>query len=149
MKDLSELLLNSGEDGIPVTKVKSPADEPKKVNAFMKKTGYAPFIYHPPSKSYRFRTVFVEKAAREAEELKKMWWWIRRKELKLMEAKEMKRKAAEKAEELKRKVEKELKQKEAKEMERKAAREAEELKRMEEEELKQKEELKKRWWWMR
>jgi len=118
MKNLSELLLNSGEDGIPVSKVKPPAQEAKKVNAFMKKTGYAPFIYHPPSKSYRFRNIFVEKAAREAEELrkkaareaeelKKMWWWIRRKELKLMEAEEMKRKAAKKAEELKRKEENE------------------------------------------
>jgi hypothetical protein len=109
MKDLSKLLLNSGKDGIPVSKVKPPAQEAEKVNAFMKKTGYAPFIYHPPSESYRFRTVFVEKAAREAEELRKMWWWIRRKELKLMEAEEMKRKAAEKAEELKRKEENERK----------------------------------------
>ena len=44
----------------------------------MKATDAGPFIYHPPSKSYRFRTVFVERAARkEVEELKKRWWWTR------------------------------------------------------------------------
>ena len=91
MKNLSKLLLNSGEDGILVSEVKSPADEPKKVNAFMKATDAVPFIYHPPSKSYRFRTVFVEKTAlkwkelkdmeewkrKKAEELKQRWWWAR------------------------------------------------------------------------
>ena len=55
MKNLSELLLNSGEDGIPVSKVKPPAQEAKKVNAFMKERGIVRFIYHPPSQSYRFR----------------------------------------------------------------------------------------------
>ena len=91
MKNLSKLLLNSGEDGILVSEVKSPADEPKKVNAFMKATDAVPFIYHPPSKSYSFRTVFVEKTAlkwkelkdmeelkrKKAEELKQRWWWAR------------------------------------------------------------------------
>jgi len=101
MKDLSKLLLNSGKDGIPVSKVKPPAQEAENVNAFMKGRKVVPFLYHPPSESYRFRNIFVEKAARKAEELKKMWWWTRRKELKRMVAKEMKRKAAEKAEELK------------------------------------------------
>jgi hypothetical protein len=67
MKDLSKLLLNSGKDGIPVSKIKGFAKRPEMVNAFMKMTGVVPFIYHPPSKSYRFRTVFVERAAREAE----------------------------------------------------------------------------------
>ena len=96
MKNLSKLLLNSCRDGILVSEVESPADEPKKVNAFMKATDTIPFIYHPCSKSYRFRTVFVEKAARkwkkaeelkrkemeelkrkEVEELKKRWWWTK------------------------------------------------------------------------
>jgi hypothetical protein len=88
MKNLSRLLLNSGKDGILASEVKSPADEPYQVNAFMKEMRVVPFIYHPPSKSYRFRTVFVERAARkwkkaeelkrkEVEELKKRWWWTR------------------------------------------------------------------------
>jgi hypothetical protein len=78
MKNLSKLLLNSDEDGILVSEVKFPANKPHRVNAFMKETGDIPFIYHPPSKSYRFRTVFVERAARkEVEELKKRWWWTR------------------------------------------------------------------------
>jgi len=91
MKNLSKLLLDSGKDGTLVSEVKSPADAPKKVNAFMKATDTIPFIYHPCSKSYRFRTVFVEKAAlkwkelkdmeelkrKKAEELKQRWWWAR------------------------------------------------------------------------
>jgi len=63
MKNLSKLLLNSGEGGILVSEVKYPAYIPKEVNDFMKEAGTVPFIYHPPSKSYRFRTVFVEMAA--------------------------------------------------------------------------------------
>ena len=78
MKNLYKLLLKSGEGGILVSDVKFPANKPHRVNAFMKETGDVPFIYHPPSKSYRFRTVFVERAARkEVEELKKRWWWAR------------------------------------------------------------------------
>ena len=96
MKNLSESLLNSGLEEVAVKDLKSPANEPHRVNTFMKETRIVPFIYHPQFKSYRFRTVFVEKAARkwkkaeelkrkemedlkrkDMEELKKRWWWTR------------------------------------------------------------------------
>ena len=89
MKNLSELLLNSGEDGVSVTKVKFPASEPTQVNAFMKRTRKTPFIYHPKKDVYRFHDVFVERAARKweeerneleaMEELKNQRWWKRSK----------------------------------------------------------------------
>ena len=97
MKNLSKLLLNSGEVGILVSNVKFPANKPHRVNAFMKETGDIPFIYHPCSKSYRFRTVFVEKAALK---------WKKAEELKRKEMEELKRKEME---ELKRKEVEELK----------------------------------------
>ena len=89
MKNLSESLLNSGLEEVVVKDLKSPANEPKRVNTFMKETDTVPFIYHPPSKSYSFRTVFVERAARKWKEQKYM------EELERKEAEELKRKEVE------------------------------------------------------
>jgi hypothetical protein len=65
--------------------LKSPANEPAKVNAFMKQTNNVPFIYCPTTRTYRFHDVFVERAARKwekermeleaMEELKNQRWW--------------------------------------------------------------------------
>ena len=63
MKNLSELLLNSGKGSVSVSEVKFPASEPTQVNAFMKRTRKTPFIYHPKKDVYRFHDVFVERAA--------------------------------------------------------------------------------------
>ena len=65
MKELSNKLLNSGEEGVKVKDLKSPANEPAKVNAFMKQTNNVPLIFCPDTKSYRFHDVFVERAARK------------------------------------------------------------------------------------
>lgn len=73
IKNLSELLLNSIEDGIPVNKVKFPASQTMEVNAFTKKADVFPFIYHPVTKSFRFHYVFVERAARKWKKERKVW----------------------------------------------------------------------------
>jgi len=110
MKNLSESLLNSGLEDVAVKDLKSPANEPHRVNTFMKETRIVPFIYHPLFKSYRFRTVFVERAARKWKEQKYM------EELERKEAEELKRKEVE---ELKRKEAEELKRKEVEELKKK------------------------------
>jgi hypothetical protein len=80
MKDLSNSLLNSGEEGVEVDDLqKSSANEiiPQKINAFMKQANNIPFIYHPKDKVYLFHDVFVERAARK--------WEKERKELEAVE----------------------------------------------------------------
>ena len=65
MKKLSKSLLNFGKKEVALDDLESPANEPAKVNAFMKQTGQVPFLYCPDTKSYRFHDVFVERAARK------------------------------------------------------------------------------------
>jgi hypothetical protein len=96
MIGLSERLLNSGEKGVEVKDLKGSANEPKKVNAFMKQVDNKPFIYQPRDDKYFFYDVFVERAARK--------WEKERKELEAMEElkkREKERKELEAMEELK------------------------------------------------
>jgi hypothetical protein len=76
MNDLSNSLLNSGEDGVKVEdlkKISANEMKPKMVNAFMKEADNKPFIYQPRDDVYFFYDVFVERAARKWEKERK-WW---------------------------------------------------------------------------
>jgi hypothetical protein len=102
MNDLSNSLLNSGEDGVKVEdlkKISANEMKPKMVNAFMKEADNKPFIYQPRDDVYFFYDVFVERAARKWEKERKELEAME--ELKKREEEEKERKELEAMEELK------------------------------------------------
>ena len=72
VKELSKSLLNFGKKEVALDDLESPANEPAKVNAFMKKADVSPFIFCPTTRTYRFHDVFVERAARKWKERKEL-----------------------------------------------------------------------------
>jgi len=81
MKSLAEQLLVSESGAVSIKNLSSPIISPDTLTTFMKAKKSVVFIYHPPSKSYRFHDIFVERAVRKwkEEELRKeeemrSWW---------------------------------------------------------------------------
>ena len=83
MKSLAEELLVSESEVVSIDNLKPPIKAKDTLTTFMKAKKSVVFIYHPPSDSYRFHDIFVERAVRKwkeeelrkEEEIKKRLWW--------------------------------------------------------------------------
>jgi hypothetical protein len=74
MKSLAERMLVSESGAVPIKNLKFPINSSNKLTTFMRANECCVFIYHPPSDSYRFHDIFVERAVRKWKEEEMRSW---------------------------------------------------------------------------